>query len=137
MARLTTTWLTLAAAGGASVAGVGAFDPARDGGLRAGSFAETTMGSPFDDPSVEGRFAVSAGYELVITCWGEGAPTIVLEPGHPDSGHDQFGGTPFLEELASLHRVCAPSPARARTPSRSNFRVGTMCFCRPQSRSSR
>ena len=36
MARLTPTWLTLAAAGGASVTGVGAFDPARDGGLRAG-----------------------------------------------------------------------------------------------------
>ena len=106
MARLTTTWLTLAAAGGASVTGVGALDLARDGGLRAGSFAETTIGSPLDDPSVEGRFAVSAGYELVITCWGEGAPTIVLEPGHPDPGHDQFGGTPFLEELASMKRVC-------------------------------
>ena len=106
MARLTTTWLTLAAAGGASVTGVGALDLARDGGLRAGSFAETTIGSPLDDPSVEGRFAVSAGYELVITCWGEGPPTIVLEPGHPDSGHDQFGGTPFLEELASTQRVC-------------------------------
>ncbi len=106
MARLTTTWLTLAAAGGASVTGVGAPDVLGHGGLRVGSLAATMIESPLDDPSVEGRFAVSAGYELVITCWGDGAPTIVLEPGHPDSGHDQFGGSPFLEELASLHRVC-------------------------------
>jgi len=49
------------------------------------------------------------GRTLHMTCLGEGAPTILLEAGHPSAGLQQFlgFGRAFTDLLARERRVCA------------------------------
>ena len=64
---------------------------------------------PLSSPSITGRFAVSDGRQLALTCWGTGSPTVVLVGGHPSDGIADFEGTQFIRLLAAETRTCAYS----------------------------
>lgn len=64
---------------------------------------------PLSSPSITGRFAVSDGRQLALTCWGTGSPTVVLVGGHPSDGIADFEGTQFVRLLAAETRTCAYS----------------------------
>ncbi len=56
-------------------------------------------------PSIEGRFAVADdGRELALVCWGEGAPTLILETG--GTNIDEWGSESQVGRLAENSRVC-------------------------------
>lgn len=71
--------------------------------------ATTAPVDPLSSPSIDGRFAVSDGRELAMTCWGTGTPTVVLVGGHPSDGIADFDGTQFARLLAAETRTCAYS----------------------------
>lgn len=63
---------------------------------------------PTAEPTIEGLFAVTAdGRELALTCWGEGAPTVVLDPGSLDAGIARWSSSAVVSDLAQDHQVCA------------------------------
>jgi hypothetical protein len=61
---------------------------------------------PLASPSLSGDFAVDpSGRKLAMRCYGDGDPTVFLEPG--GGAIDQFGEQPALaREVASERRVC-------------------------------
>jgi pimeloyl-ACP methyl ester carboxylesterase len=75
----------------------------------------STTPDPLANPSLSGSFAVdSAGRQLALTCWGEGAPTVFLESG--GGAVDEFTGTPLVRRLAEQQQVCLYNRA-GREPS--------------------
>ena len=69
---------------------------------------DTTTTAPVNDasqPAIDGRFAVGPdGRELMMSCFGEGSPTIILVSGDGDA-ISQFGA--LLDPLATRTRTCA------------------------------
>jgi pimeloyl-ACP methyl ester carboxylesterase len=63
--------------------------------------------NPFADPAVEGMFALADGRKLALSCWGDGSPTIILEPGSDDAGIARFKNSPIARDLATSNLVCA------------------------------
>jgi pimeloyl-ACP methyl ester carboxylesterase len=56
-------------------------------------------------PSTEGSFAVADdGRELALVCWGEGAPTVILETG--GTNIEEWSSEPQVGQLAQHSRVC-------------------------------
>lgn len=65
----------------------------------------TSALDPMANPSIEGSFAVADdGRELALICWGEGAPTVILETG--GTNIDEWSSEPQVEQLAERGRVC-------------------------------
>ena len=87
----------------------------------AGSIGTSASLTPSADPTAaatatpsatatEARFAVADdGRELVLSCEGEGTPTVVLEDGHPSEsgGVLRFRSRPLWNALVAETRVCA------------------------------
>ena len=68
--------------------------------------SDTSSSSPVGTTSaaaLTGRYDVG-GYELVLDCRGEGAPTVILEAGYDSSGIDTWNEV--MPELADSSRVC-------------------------------
>lgn len=50
----------------------------------AASSSSTSSAAPSPVSRVEGRYDIGGGRELVMTCYGSGSPTIILQPGGTD-----------------------------------------------------
>jgi pimeloyl-ACP methyl ester carboxylesterase len=60
---------------------------------------------PLASASAAGRFAVDAtGRNLVMSCWGTGAPAVFLESG--GGGIDEMSGSNLVHDLAEETQVC-------------------------------
>ncbi len=60
---------------------------------------------PMANPSIEGSFAVAEdGRELTLVCWGEGAPTVILETG--GTNIEEWRSEGQVRQLAERSRVC-------------------------------
>jgi hypothetical protein len=78
------------------------------GGGESQEAQDTTTLAPVNDasqPAIDGRFAVGPdGHELMMSCLGEGSPTIILLSGDGDA-ISQFGA--LLDPLAKRTLTCA------------------------------
>jgi hypothetical protein len=69
------------------------------------SVSPTPTLNPMANPSIEGSFAVADdGRELALVCWGEGAPTVILETG--GTNIDEWSSEAQTGQLAERGRVC-------------------------------
>jgi pimeloyl-ACP methyl ester carboxylesterase len=69
--------------------------------------AATSTPDVFQAPSVAGTFALNDGRKLALECWGDGSPTVILEPGDQDAGIARFRSSPVARALTASNRVCA------------------------------
>lgn len=70
---------------------------------------------PLASPSVTGAFVVDpSGRKLVMTCWGDGDPTVFFESG--GGALDEFRAAPVVGRVARETRICLYNRA-GRTPS--------------------
>ena len=89
--------------------------------------AESASANAAEGTSSVRHAVADDGRELAILCEGEGAPTVILEDGHPSEtgGIDRFSTGPLWDDLAAETRVCAydragwgesdPAPDEPRT----------------------
>lgn len=64
----------------------------------------STESADVSGPVIDDRFAVGAGYELEMRCFGEGSPVIIFEPGTDGSGLEEYAQ--LMEPLAERTMTC-------------------------------
>jgi pimeloyl-ACP methyl ester carboxylesterase len=66
--------------------------------------ASSTESTDVSGPVIDERFAVGAGHELAMRCFGQGSPVIILESGSDGSGIEEFAV--LMQPLAKRTMTC-------------------------------
>jgi alpha/beta hydrolase fold len=105
-----------------AMAGCGSEDSAT---ATAGETATSTASTDLSGPVIDDRFAVGAGHELAMRCFGEGSPVIILESGTDGSGIEEFAL--LMEPLAERTVTCTydrPGAGQSDPPSERRRNLG-------------
>lgn len=108
----------------AALAGCGSGEDGSGAGAPSG---ETSSSGVVATPSIDGRFAVDVHErKLALRCWGDGAPTVVLDAGSGTPGISEFEDSPIVQGLATRTRVCAYDRAGLGTSDAAPLRKRTL-----------
>lgn len=86
--------------------------------------ATSTESADVSEPVIDDRFAVGAGYELEMRCYGEGSPVIIFEAGTDGSGLEEYAQ--LMRPLAERTMTCAydrPGYGQSDPPSSERRRT--------------
>ncbi len=86
--------------------------------------ATSTESADVSGPVIDDRFAVGAGYELEMRCYGEGSPVIIFEAGTDGSGLEEYAA--LMRPLAERTMVCTydrPGYGQSDPPSSERRRT--------------